>query len=439
MYNLKGFVSIDALANGDPNVVPAIGELSTQSQTYATGIGEYTSTSTPGYTLHAFKSSTANGDTNVPIALQSQVFAIVDWVYAFQKSQAAATTPTGLTGALQAQFGGQATSIGCGNLISSGSNVFPEFISWVNAGIVTNDPAVGGQVKIWLADNSFQNQYDEYEIVVVPPVSNIDLFMSGATGVKNSLATHTYADQINAIQTARGKYPSTTVIARTFDYVDPTNVSNRISTNWTLLIYGQSGNNIDKIKTAIQTYIVSNSQYAASNWRPIFPDLYTATEFYIIPRWSNIAIPGLTLQTGVYSSMISPYKELQYVKGIFSAMGSSFIQDNLVVMPSNYKSLELLAIGDAGNQASELKLSTLFPDLLNLPYTDTLFSMMSSNTRSWLSKLEQMILVAETATADTSLPAGMSRAIRNNILFIVQEHNGINYLVATKASTPAYQ
>lgn len=439
MYNLKGFVSIDALANGDPSVVPAIGELSTQSQTYATGVGEYTSTAKPGYTLHAFKSATANGDAGVPTALQAQVFAIIDWVYTFQKSQAAATTPTGLTGALVAQFNGQATSIGCGNLISSGTNAFPEFISWVNPSIITNDPAVGGQVKIWLSDNSFQNQYDEYEIVVVPPVTNIDLFMSGATGVKNALSVHTYSDQINAIQTSRGKYPPTTVIARTFDYVDPTNASNRISTDWTLLIYGQSGNNIDKIKAAIQSYIVSNSQYAASNWRPIFPDLYTATEFYIIPRWSNIAIPGLTLQSGVYSSLVSPYKELQYVKGIFSAMGSAFIQDNLMLLPSNYKSLELLAIGDAGNQTTELNIATLFPDLINLPFTDTLFSMMSSNTRAWLTKLEQMILVAETATADTALPAGMSRAIRSNILFIVQEHNGINYLVSTKASTPAYQ
>lgn len=439
MYNLKGFVSIDALASSDPNTIPSIGELSTQSQTYATGIGEYVDATKLGYTLYSFKSATANGDVVVPAALLTQVITFIDWIYTLQKSQAAATTPTGLTNALIGQFGSQATSFGCGSLITSGSYKFPEFITWVNPTIVTNDPAVGGQIKIWLCDNSFQNQYDEYEIVVVPPVKNVDLFLSGATAVSSALSLLSYGDQINAVQTARGKYPPTTILARTFDYVDPTRASNRIPTNWTLLIYGQAGNNIDNIKAAIQSYITANSQYAVSSWRPLLPDLYTATEFYLIPRWNNIAIPALSLQSGAYSSIVSPFKELAYVKGIFGSMGSAFIENNLAVIPCNYKSLELLAIGDSGNQSSEVYLGDLFPDLINLPSTDTMFNMMSANTRAWISKVEQMILVAETATADSTLPSGMSRAVRNNILYIVQEHNGINYLISTKGSTPAYQ
>lgn len=439
MYNLKGFVGIDALLGSDPSNVPAVGELSTQSRTYATGVGEYVDSNKLGYTLYAFKSATASGEVTVPPTLLTQVIAIIDWVYTIQRSQAAATTPIGLTNALVGQFGSQATSFGCGSLVTSGSNKFPEYVTWINPTVVTNDPATGGQVKIWLADNSFQNQYDEHEIIVVPPVRNIDLFLSGATSVSTALSLLTYGDQVNAVQTARGKYPPTIIVARTFDYIDPTRASNRIPTNWTLLIYGQSGNNIDNIKAAIQAYITANSQYAAASWRPLLPDLYTATEFYLIPRWNNIAIPAMTLQSGAYSSIVFPNKEVSYVKSIFSSVGSSFIETNLAIIPSNYKSLELLAIGDAGNQSSEVSLADLFPDLINLPSTDTLFNMMSANTRAWISKIEQMIVVAETVTADSALPAGMSRAVRNNILYVVQEHNGINYLVSSKGSTPAYQ
>lgn len=438
MYSLKGFVGIDALASASPDTIPAFGELSIKSMTYATGIGEYNSPTYAGYTLFAFSSASANGVTPVPAALVTQVLNFVNWAYQFQQTGQAAITSTAFTAAMTAQFSQVANSIGCGNMINNGTFMMPEFITWVNPTVTSNDPSAGGQVKIWLCDASFQNQYDGYEIIVVPPIPSIDTFLTSATSAKAALLARTYPSTVNAIQTAKNNYPETILISQTFDFVNTQNASDRTATNWTLLIYGQAGNNLDNIKAAIQSYILSHSQSPLNSWKAVFPDLYAATEFYILPRWANVAIRAMSLQAGAYSAVVNPAKEVAYMSAFLNTAPANYVQNNLAVVPSNYKSLELLMIGDPGNPSIEQNIWTLFQDIINVPTTDVMFNMMSVSTRAWITMIEQMLVIAETATLESSLPAGMSRAVRNNVLFIAQEFSGVNYLVATKNTTPGY-
>lgn len=438
MYNLKGFITIDSLVSRQARVISTIGELSTESLTYSRNISVYTDNSRPTLTLHAFTSATSTGYVDAPASLQSQIFRIVEWLYNQQTGSSAVGTPTAVTASLTTQFGSEASQFGAGNMISGGTFSMPEYITWVNPTLATNDPTAGGLVKIWFADASFRNQYDDYEIVVVPPVSNLDVFMSGPTAVGVALNSFSYTQRINAVQTAKGNYPETTLVARIFDYVDPTNASTRISTEWTLLIYGQAGNNLDRIQNAIQKYLLANSQYATSRWQAVFPEIYTSTEFYLLPRWRNIAIPSLTISRGAYSCQVNLAKELAYVKSIFTDFQTSFIDAHLGVIPSNFNSLQILVLGDKTNDPRQQDLTTLFPDLINVPPTDTMYNVMSAKTRNWLSMIQQMLILAETATADSALPPGTSRAVRNNVLFLVQEYGGVNYFIATKNSTPAY-
>lgn len=438
MYTLKGFVNIDGLANSAADTVAAIGEISSKSLTYAKGFGEYTNSSYPLYTVYSFLTATSTGTITIPTALQTQIFAVIDWAYQYQKSSSAATSATGFTAAMVAQFGTAANSIGCGSLISNGSIKFPEYITWVNPDLETNDTATGGLVKLWFCDASFQDQYDEYEIVVIPPLSTLNTFFSGSTAVAAAIAAYTYSDTINAVQTAQEDYKATLLVAHQYAYVDPSDSTNRITTNWTLLIYGEAGNNIDAISAAIQAYLLANSDYTAAQWAVLFPDIYNSTEFYLIPRWKNIAIPSQTLTSGAYSSVVNLAKELAYVKSIFSSYSSTFIESHLAVIPCNYKSLELLVLPSSDNADTELDIGTIFDDIINVPTSDTLFNMMASTTRAWITMILELIIEAEDATAESTLPSGMSRVTRNNVLFITKEYSGVNYLVATKNSTPSY-
>lgn len=438
MYGFKGFMEIDGLQSTTPGQVGTIGDLSSKAQTFSRSLAQYTTPTFPSLMLYSFKSRTESGNITIPALLQTQIFAVANWAYQYQRAQTAAITSGAFVAAASAQFSGQAVSFSCGEMIQADGFSFPSFIRWINPTLATNSPNAGAEVKIWFSDLAFQAQYDEYEIVVVPPIPNISLFHSGAAVVQAAIDAYSHNSLISAIQAASGVYPYTSLQARRFSYVDPTNVQNRIMTDWTLLIYGPAGNNIDAIQLAIQAYLLANSSQSEASWRPLFPEIYTSTEFYLLPRWKNIAIPAMTLQQGAYSSFLKISKELNYLKGIFQDFNAGFIETYAASMPTNYASLQTLVLPDSGNDDQSMNIVAIFPDLVDIPFNDTMFNMMSAKTRGWITAIETVLIAAERATADSTLPPGMSRVVRNNILFISREYEGVNYLVATKATTPAY-
>ena len=437
MYTLKGFISVDGLANASPTSIAPIGQLSQLGMTFARGVGEYSSQPQP-YNLHCFSSNTASGQTTVPPTLLTQIFAIVAWAFQLQQSGAPATSSTAFNTSMTSQYGAAVGSIGCGNMVDNGTFLFPEFITWVNPTLVTNDPATGGLVTLWFSDTSFQKEYDEYTIVVVPPLPTIDTFMSGATAVQSALASYTSSSLLNAIQSARSTYPETELVPQTYDYVDPSNSANQITTTWACLIYGAAGNNVDAIRAAVQAYIAANSQYPVASWEAIFPEIYTSTEFLMIPRWADYAIPNLVLTQGGYSSIVNLQKQLTYLAQILPDFSSAYLLAHAAVIPSNYKSVEMLVVPGLQNATAEQDLINVFPDLMNVPTSDTLYNLMSTKTRGWIGMILQMLITAEQANVQSTLPAGMSTATRDGVLYVAQEYAGITYLLATKGTLPAY-
>ncbi len=151
-----------------------------------------------------------------------------------------------------------------------------------------------------------------------------------------------------------------------------------------------------------------------------------------------MAIPALTLQSGIYSSVSSPFKEVTYLKNVMPDFSAAHIEQYLRIFPTNYASLMVSVIGDKDNVASQRDILTVFPDLINLPTSDPQFNMMASKTQNWVVFIQNLIFIAERATPSSSLPAGINRTTKNGIVFITQEFQGVNYMVASKASTPNY-
>lgn len=437
MYTLQGFVAIDGLANASPATVATIGEISQRSLTFARGYTEHASTSLP-YRLYGFYSQTEAGAYTPPADLVNQIWAVVDWAMTKQKSGAPATSVSAFLAALEAQFGTATGAVGAGTLMDAGGFLFPEYISWTNPNIATNDPDQGADVRLWFSDASFQIQYDKYEIIVVPPLSPVDSLQNGYTYVATALNSQDMSTVINRIQNAAGTYPYTKLVPMSFTYVDPSNDANTADTTWNLIVYGAAGDNVDYIREAIKAYIAANSAYDTSSWKKILPSLYTSTEFMIFPRWKNYAIQELVGTQGAYASPVKPAKELAYLKTVLSSMPATYIDDHATVLPTNYRSVELLVVPGASNGASMRDISDLFSDLMNVPTTDPLFNEMRTATRTWVTSILEMLIKAETATAQSPMPAGMSLVVRDNVLYVSKSISGVAYLVAAKSTLPAY-
>lgn len=437
MFELQGFIAVDGMANASPSNVSIIGEISQNSLTYSRGYSEYASDTLP-YRLYGFYSKTALGYYNAPSELVTQIWNITDWLFTKQKSNNPANTVASLIAALAANFTSNVQNIEMGSLLNAGGFVFPEYVQWTNLSIATNDDESGAKVKIWFSDQSFQIQYSKYEHIVVAPFSNIDDFLLGYNSVKTNIDAIAPSEYINNIATVTQGYPSTTVVALDFDYVDPNNSNNTITTSWAVVVYGKAGTNVDHCKASIRDFIAENSSHDEASWREIFPSLYITIEFLIYPRWRDYAIQELIGTQGAYDSAVKPAKQLNYLKSFLTNYPQDHIDDYTVILPINYRSLMLLIVPSVDNNVDYRDFTLLYNDIMNVPTTDPLYNQMRLITRNWLRAIVEMSILAETATTQTILPAEMSLVARGNILYIEKSINGIQYLIATKNTVPVY-
>jgi hypothetical protein len=442
-YVLKGFINNSTFMDAAPGATSTIGELSTQSSTYSTSKAYYFQESTaPDLTFVSFASNDSSlGTVEAPSDIATQVLQIAAWVYAQTQAVpnpgeiAQATILSGLL----AQFQTSAQNFTAGNMITDGTYWVPEWIQWENTTDSTYGSIASGNtntIQIWFVDTSFQAQYDQYEIVVIPPMTTLNNFFTPAANVSALLAAQTYVDTITAVQTAKGNNPETMLVGETYDYVDPTNATNLIPTNWTLLIYGPAGDNVDAIQNALINYILANSTYTQAQWTAILPSLFKQTEFTLIPMWDQFAIPNRNQVSGIYSPQANASRALSMMTSVAQSYSAAQIASNTTVMTYPYNNISLVACGSGNNEGNNFQLEDLFPDLLSVPSTSVDFSRMSTTTQNFSLLLNQMLISAAALTEYGTVPAGMSTLVRDGIFYLVATYENINYLMVCASNFP---
>jgi hypothetical protein len=220
----------------------------------------------------------------------------------------------------------------------------------------------------------------------------------------------------------------------TFNYIDPNNSTHTVSTDWTVLIYGVAGDNIDSIKDAIMTYILANSVHLREDWVGIFPDIFKRTEFILLPLWEQYAIPNKLLSTGIYSPQVKIADVVTKMGQYAKQYATSHIDSHVTAMGHPYRSLALLSIGSPDNRNAQYELTDVFPDWLAVASTSIDFNRMSQDTQNWASMLEDMLIAAEAAGNFTVIPQGMMKVHRDGILYLAKSFKNINYLVVAKSN-----
>jgi hypothetical protein len=429
-YSLKAFIVNANFVNNTPGVTAPFGELSPYSMTFSQEVGAYTA---PGVAatlaMMSFTSQTNGVDTVVNAGVATRTLTIAQWVYTQTVAQSGQLFADQLLSQLLINFNASANTFACGNIMAiglpGGTYYIPEWLSWI-------DIATGGVIKIWFVDASFQTQYDDFTIIVVPPITPISNFFSGATNVLKYVNAVTYPAIVDAIQAASNGKPYSIVRAETFNYVDPTNPANLIPTNWTVLIYGPMGDNVDSISDALSTYCLANSSYTQAQWVAILPDIFLRTEFIFVPFFDQYGIPNTNSQDGIYSPQLKVQRALSLVTAQIPSYAASHIDTYLNVMSYPYRSLQVGVIGSVNNKNSWFELIDVFPDIIGVPSTSIDFARMALDTQNFLLNLGTMIIAAETMTAFSDIPAGFTRNTRDGNLYLVMTYQNIHYLVAAK-------
>jgi hypothetical protein len=429
MYIQKSFIINTTYANNTPGSVAVLGEMSPISWTFSREKGVYSDkVNAPDLVLYSFISKDDATAIPVPTLIAAQTLDICNFVYS-QNTSAAVLLENLLT-----TYVGKASDFACGNMITDGTHTLPEWVSWK---CLTDSAHSDNFIKVWFVDESFQQQYDETEIYVIPPLDALDNFFKAGDVVQGYVSALKSSEAMDRIQAARQEYPDTITRTNTFNYIDPLNSAHTIATDWSVLIYGPAGDNTDSIKDAIMAYILAHSTHDRDDWVKIFPDIFKRTEFIILPLWDQFAIPNRELTIGIYSPQMDFAEVANKMKQFATQYPSTHIDTNLSMYSHPYRSIALLSVGSPDNRNGIYKLSDMFKDLIAVSSTSLDFNRMSLLTQNWAVEIEKMLVAAETVTLFTSVPPGMTKVKRDGILYVTKSYQGVNYLMVAKSSVDA--
>lgn len=429
VYTLKAFITIQSLINNTPGSVSNIGEISPFSGTFSREKGYYENSTYSGFGLTSFSSKdSVSGNTMLKTVTADLSLQISSYIFTYLRGKVLPLVGTSFYTAIMTQFAGSITNLTIGSIIDAGNVLLDRMPDWISYTATTG----GDLVKLYYTDGYFSQNYDEFEIVVIPPITNLDDFFLASSIVTSKVNAVGISTLFDYVQAAKASRPETYIRISTFNYINPLNSSNTVPTSWPVLIYGAAGDNADSIGEAVTQYILANSTHTQTQWTTIMPSLFKRTEFVILPRWDKYAIPNLTVQSGIYSCNVSPNEVITFAKGQITFYDSTIMDTKTEVLAYSYKNIVLVCVGSGNNDAGKTKISELFPDYINVATTSTDYGRMSVNTQGWDLTLQQLLITAETATINSVIPAIMRKVIRNNKLYITTYYNTILYVVAAK-------
>lgn len=426
-YNLKGFVKINPKINNAVGTVSQIGELSTYTQTFTREMGEFVDDRYSAVSFVSFLSRNDLGQ-NVTVTrnFYEHVLDLSQKLYNYCVNFIGVMTKLDVLNFIQSSFFGSVSNLNCGEILNAEGMYMPEWISWSNFTLPTNS------IKIWFSDNAMQRQYDDYSVIVIPPIDNIDGFFKPVNELKALVRARTNSQTAELVQVAKQRKPETITRVDDFVYSNPRTPEYTPTLSWTTIIYGSAGNNIDIIKAAIKNYCQTNSAYPLSKWVEIFPDIFKSTEFTIVPLWDQVAIPNRVMRTGIYSPIINPLAINNKILDMYPDIEAQHINTNLQVLGHNYKSLNLAIFGGIDNKNDLFKITDYFPDYINTSTSSVDFARMATETQLWLYFLTELLIIAENPSAISSLPVGVQRITRAGIDYIAKPYNDVQYLIAVK-------
>lgn len=430
MYTLKGFFTHDSMISNQLNKVSRFGELSQNSLSYSKDKLIYSDVEAAPETslvvFHTFRDTTR---IEVPVTIANNCLAIGGWL---RERMAAGQIPADgyvMRQQLNAEFTGSAINFEVGAILEDAGKRLPEWIRYKDT-----TTAEDNLVTIWLSDESFSNQYDEFSIEVIPPLVPLDDFFKDPLLVKQALAGYDLVEKTEDVQAARGEYPFTMIKTFRYDYYNPTNQADLTPTYWIVIVYGQAGNNPDLIREAIVKEVLDNSTHTQTEWAVILPDLFRTTEFIFTPFWTSYSVPNHEFQGGLYSPTVNPRETLDLLKRTARGAGYNdlYVTNRYELTQHIYKSLAMGVVGNPDNRDGITQFSDKFSDFIVVSNDNPDANRPSATTIEWMALFAKLIVAAETMTQYTPVPLGLSRIIRDGIVYASGFYKNVNYLVVAK-------
>lgn len=431
---VKGFCVNTGYVNNTYSMVNKYGEINTNALTYAIEKAIYTITDKSKISLITFmrKYEDTNVETNLDPIVSNHILSVCEYLYSLASTTHQTESAAEIFDDLMQQFQGSMTSLEVGTVGTDGNIYMPDSLFWTFTGFT--DPVV---ITIWFSNEAFLVQYDECEFKILSPLDNLDDFFLSYDVVKDKLSSRNDAKQMELIRELKQDNPETIITAEIYDFHHYYTNEVICPSSWHVIIYGIAGDDIDKKKEAICNYVLANSTHSRDDWVKVLPELFRRSEFTFIPRWDLYAIPDRTITAGVHSPLLTSSENLSMVRLLLEnqlplAYSNAHVNTHMQSYTHPYKSLGLNVIGSPENKDNLFKYSQFVPDYINVSSTSNDFNRMSADTLQTALALNELIILAESATKYSHLPKTISRVWRSNKMYLVKRVRYYNLLVYCK-------
>lgn len=437
MYTLNAFVEIPALANNQIDRIAEFGELSVKARTYTKDVRNFVDKSAyPNIELTTFAimDEAAVAVPNPPDALTNIALSVSNFLYT-QYSNNAIPLPTSketLESAVDSQIP-DIRNVKIGDILES--NVpGKRLVDYVRYDVTIDNEL--WRVTLWFSDAKFRLQYPLYEIVVIPPLGDIDRLIDTPATVIEALDAVKIDYTINRIAGITNEHSATTVYTHTVQWHDPAGTSARVDTKWTMVIYGSAGNDLDLIKDAIRRYIGDHS--LSDKWPTILPDLYSENEFLLMPFWGLLSTPTDGYDDGLYSSIVNLSELDTQADRLIPASFINVVnreelkKQYLGVMSTTYRGMNIMTIGNPNNVGGNVIFKDMYPDYMAVSSDKPDFARMSSKTQEFVMKLLETLNIARNYTLTSQLPSGYAKATKSNREYVGFDYEGFTYYILTR-------
>lgn len=434
-YVLRGFVTIPALANNVEGQTSPLGELSSTAKSYSRELGYYHDPVKPNVELVSFTSRTETplGDPVTEMEVSAKfsefILTVSQWLFTEAVSSSWGADVETVRRMLLAKFPDIA-DCEIGEMEVAKGTWLPSFLSFKYdyAGATDN------KIQVWYSNEAFEAQYPDYEIIVCSSVMPIDIYQQTRSKVLEALAKFNLPDHHKYIIERTNGVPFTYPVSRIYDWHDREEEGFTAPTNWTVAIYGRAGNNPALIKKAIADYILANSNYGIEDWIPVFPDIFTSTEFSIIPVY-RVGVVDETPRGSLYSPVLSYNLILPLAqKYIKYTAPAGHIVENLQVTTMAYKSLAFLVCGGTQNRGHKSKFTDWHPTYATIGSKSIDFNRMNPYTAEFTRKLIEATIIAEEMDEYSFIKDGYAKIVKDDQTFIGFEYDNVLYLILSRLS-----